>query len=215
MQIKNSPNALSLNPADWQGTQLDVASFRPESSDHRPRVQLTLAHDQQSLKGLFQVDDQYVRCVKQNFQDMVCEDSCVEIFLQPHNNPAGSYISLEMSGNGTILSYLIHDATRTETGFVDYRPLTKEEGQQLTVMTSLPSIVEPELDTATTWFAAFSIPKSLLKALFGEQYNDHGQWRMNAFKCGDQTSHPHWASWQPVPEFNFHDPSAFAKIELT
>ena len=215
MQIKYSPQPLSIDSADWQGTTIDVASFRPESSDHRPQVTLTLAHDEQALKGLFVVNDRYVRCVKQHFQDMVCEDSCVEIFLQPHDNPKGSYLSLEISGNGTLLSYLIHDPTRTESGFVDYRPLTTSEGGQYKVITSLPKMVDPELDQPTTWHAAFEIPKQLLRELFGDQYSDTNKWRMNAFKCGDQTSHPHWASWQPVPEFNFHDPSAFALIELT
>ena len=32
------------------------------------------------------------------------------------------------------------------------------------------------------------------------------------FKCGDKTSHPHWASWNPVDELNFHLPRCFSEI---
>jgi hypothetical protein len=41
------------------------------------------------------------------------------------------------------------------------------------------------------------------------------RWRANAFKCGDQTSHPHWASWAPIGEaLNFHQPGRFGWLEL-
>jgi hypothetical protein len=38
------------------------------------------------------------------------------------------------------------------------------------------------------------------------------RWRANFYKCGDATSHPHWASWSPVRELNFHRPDDFGTI---
>ena len=39
--------------------------------------------------------------------------------------------------------------------------------------------------------------------------------RCHAFKCGDQTSHPHWASWAPIGEaLNFHQPAISAGSNL-
>jgi len=36
------------------------------------------------------------------------------------------------------------------------------------------------------------------------------EWRANCFKCADETSHPHWASWAPIGEaLNFHQPQYF------
>ena len=32
------------------------------------------------------------------------------------------------------------------------------------------------------------------------------RWRANFYKCGDETSHPHWASWSPVGRLDFHRP---------
>ena len=40
-------------------------------------------------------------------------------------------------------------------------------------------------------------------------------WRANLYKCGDQTSHPHWASWAPIGEaLNFHQPGFFGGLDL-
>ncbi|MEW6117215.1 MAG: carbohydrate-binding family 9-like protein, partial [Nitrospirota bacterium] len=38
------------------------------------------------------------------------------------------------------------------------------------------------------------------------------EWRANFYKCGDATSHPHWASWAPVEALNFHLPHCFGTI---
>ena len=38
-------------------------------------------------------------------------------------------------------------------------------------------------------------------------------WRANFYKCGDATSHPHWASWNPIGEkLSFHKPEYFGEI---
>jgi hypothetical protein len=39
-------------------------------------------------------------------------------------------------------------------------------------------------------------------------------WRGNFFKCAEEISHPHWASWSPVDELNFHLPRCFGTIHF-
>ena len=39
-------------------------------------------------------------------------------------------------------------------------------------------------------------------------------WRGNFFKCAEDISHPHWAAWSPVDEFNFHLPRCFGTIQF-
>ncbi|MCD6337129.1 MAG: hypothetical protein J7M01_02720, partial [Candidatus Marinimicrobia bacterium] len=34
----------------------------------------------------------------------------------------------------------------------------------------------------------------------------------NLYKCGDKTSHPHWASWSPIDKLNFHQPKHFGEF---
>jgi hypothetical protein len=44
---------------------------------------------------------------------------------------------------------------------------------------------------------------------------DGQRWRANCFKCADQSSHPHWASWAPIGEvLNFHQPASFGVFEF-
>jgi len=214
MIINKVHHARGLAKCNWREVQaLQIDNFRPEGSDHKPNTRIKLAHDGESLNGHFSVSDNYFQCQQTQFQSMVCNDACVELFLQPHANVKGRYLSLEISANGTILSYLIDDPERTETAFKSYRPLTVDEAGQMTITTSVSGVVE-ESDQPLNWYASFSIPFSLLKALFGDQYNPQKGIRLNAFKCADASSHPHWASLHPVPDLNFHEPQAFGEYQI-
>ncbi|KRW61196.1 carbohydrate-binding family 9-like protein [Pseudomonas sp. TTU2014-080ASC] len=209
--------------ADWHASQwknaevININQFRIESSDHRPVVEAKMLYSEQGIHGIFRVQDRYVRCVKTQFQDMVCNDSCVEVYFHPKPDATegNGYISLEMSGNGTLLSYYITDAERAPDGFKAFVKLTPEQGQQIQIRSTLPAMVEPEITEPTEWCLEFFMPFSLLEEYVGELGPISGQtWRSNLFKCADETSHPHWASWQPVPELNFHMPETFGWVRF-
>jgi hypothetical protein len=93
--------------------------------------------------------------------------------------------------------------------------LSPEEGRQVAVYHSLPSIIEPEMEDEVTWSLEFSIPFALLMAYVGSLEKVAGQqWRGNLYKCGDKTSHPHWASWSPLSDKNFHAPWDFGALRF-
>ena len=199
------------DPAWAEAETLEVAHFRPEGSDHRPRVRARLLHDGEALLGLFHVGDRYVRSIHTRFGDPVYEDSCVEIFLQP--KPDRGYLNFEMNAGGVLLASHVTDHRRVPGGFAAFTKLTEEDGRQVTVRSSLPSIVEPEVEA--DWQLAFSIPKRLLEKYVGPIGPMAGQeWRANLYKCGDGTSHPHWASWVPVDALNFHLPHCFGTLRF-
>ena len=205
--------------AGWDGEAwsraepLEVAAFRPESSDHRPRTRARLLHAADGLYGIFRVDDRYVLCRHTRFQDPVYEDSCVEIFLQPKADRG--YLNFEMNCGGALLSTHITDHRRVPGGFAAFTRLTKEEVRGVRVRTSLPSRVEPEIPGPVEWELSFFIPTALLESRVGPIGPLSGQsWRANLFKCGDGTSHPHWASWSPVDELNFHLPGCFGLLRF-
>ena len=190
-----------------------IANFRPESSAHRPRVQARFLYDDGGLHGIYRVEDRFVRCVHQGFQAPVCRDSCVEFFFQPQ--VGSGYFNFEFSCGGSLLCTYIRDCRRTEDGFADYTPLREEDGRQVEVWHSLPGRVEPELSEPTLWFLQFRIPYAVLTPYCGALGRLPGQvWRGNFYKCGDRTSQPHWASWAPVDELNFHLPRCFAPLRF-
>jgi hypothetical protein len=227
VKVKNdlqAPKVAQDIELDWNAPQwkdisiITIDNFLAESSEHRPVTQLKLQYSEDGIFGLFNAQDNYVLCQQSQFQDMVCKDSCVEMFIQPTPDsiPAGqphaTYMNLEVSGNGTKLCYSINDATRTEGGFVDFSKLTNDDGLKIITRSTLPEGVFPEITKPTTWQLGFYLPFSLIKKYTGLTANavlSGSTWRMNAFKCSEDSSHPHWASWKKCSAFNFHQPDDF------
>jgi hypothetical protein len=198
-------------PAWAAALPLEIACFRPEGSDHRPRTRARLAWDDDGLCGIFRVEDRHVRSVHTRFGDPVHRDSCVEIFLQPR--PGHGYLNFEMNAGGALLASHVTDHRRTSDGFAAFTRLAEEDGRRVAVRSSLPPVVDPEVEA--DWELAFSIPKALLEKYVGPIGPMAGQaWRANLYKCGDGTSHPHWASWSPVDALNFHLPHCFGTLRL-
>jgi hypothetical protein len=199
----------------WQHAETAaVDNARPESSDHRPTVHVRLLYDDSNIYGMFNVHDRYVRCVHTQAQDPVCRDSCVEFFFKPDIGPG--YFNFEFNCGGALLSSYIRDHTRIgDAGFRDFTMLTQQECARVRVVSSLPSTTDPEIGDPVTWTLAFAIPVDLLEHYAGALSPLPGRcWTGNFYKCGDRTSHPHWISWVPVSELNFHLPDCFGDICL-
>lgn len=214
--VKYSATTPALN-ADWQdpvwqlAKPIPIDQFREESSDHRPITTAKLLYNEAGIHGIFYVEDQYVRCVQEQLHDLVCKDSCVEVYFHPKAELG--YMNFEISGNTTLLSYYITDTEGAPTSFKEFVKITEAQSQQVSIVSSLPERVEPEITKPKVWTLQFFVPFSLFADYMGNLGPIKGQqWRCNLFKCGDETSHPHWASWQPVPELNFHAPETFGHI---
>ncbi len=197
----------------WASAEIArVASFRPESSAHRPEVTARLMWDEEALHGIFLVRDRYVRCLRSRYFDDVWKDSCVEFFVEPQ--PDKGYFNFEFNCGGAHLCNYITDPTRGPGGsLARAEKLPPELGQMTQTRSTLPPIVEPEITEPVVWTLQFRIPLRTLEHYVGPVGPLPGRtWRANFFKCGDETSHPHWASWAPVDELNFHLPRCFGTL---
>jgi hypothetical protein len=214
--IKKTASAPALNAgwdsADWQNANIvEINNFRVESSDHHPVTRAKVLHDNQYIYILFDVQDKYVRSVNTGYQNSVCRDSCVEFFCQPPGR--SDYLNFEFSCGGSFLVYHIIDPTRTGSG-MKFDVLTLEDAGSMRVFTTMPFVVEPEITEDTNWNLAAKLPLALFTKYCEAPKGDVSgtTWRANFYKCGDGTSHPHWASWQPVSAKNFHLPDCFGEI---
>jgi len=217
-QIGKAPAGLPLN-ADWNDPawaevqELEITHFRPESSSHRPRTFVKLLYSEDAIHGIYRVHDRYVRCVRLNYFDEVWKDSCVEFFAQP--KPDRGYFNFEFNCGGAFLCSYITDPERTPCGFKAFTKLPWEVATRIQLRTSLSRIIEREISTPTVWTLQFLIPFSLFEPFAGNIGSIVGQvWRGNFFKCAEEVSHPHWAAWSPVNEFNFHLPRCFGEIRF-
>ena len=160
---------------------------------------------------MFEVADQFVRCVRRGYQSEVWKDSCVECFLRP--NARDGYFNFEFNCGGSWLCNYIRDHRRTEKGFVDCAPLPAELAQRVKVCSSLPEVIEREIVEPIDWNLNFFLPYPVMEHFVGKLKPSHGSsWAGNFYKCAEDISHPHWASWAPVDEFNFHLPRCFGEL---
>ena len=190
-----------------------VCRFRPESSDHRPVTTARLLYDRTALYGLFHVRDRYVRCVRTQFGEPVYKDSCVEFFVKPAG--AAGYFNFEFNCGGAFLCSYITDPTRTPDGFAGYVRLTARDVKGVKTCASLPQRIEPEIATPIEWYLGFYIPLRVLSRFCDcRRPEPDTVWHGNFYKCGDETSHPHWASWSPVDALNFHLPGCFGEMRF-
>ena len=196
----------------WKNANVaELTHFRTESKSRHPKVRVKLLYDDAGIYVLFQVKDQYVRSVTTEYQGPVCTDSCLEFFVQPGGR--GGYLNFEINCGGTLLVSFITDHTRTPNGFKEFKPLPREDGEKVLIFHSMPSVVEPEIQEPVTWRNGFFIPAELLERYGGIKAPYVGQvWRGNFYKCADRTSHPHWLTWAPVDELNFHLPRCFERL---
>jgi len=200
--------------AAWARAEtLELAHFRPEGSAHRPRTRARLLHTGDGLAGIFRVEDRYVRSVHRSFGDPVCEDSCVEIFLQPRGDRG--YLNFEWNAGGALLASHVTDPRRVGGALAASTRLGEDDARRVQMRSSLPPLVEPERRDPVDWQLTFFIPLGVLERYVGPLGPLGGQaWRANLYKCGDLTSHPHWASWAPLDARNFHLPHCFGTLEF-
>lgn len=189
-----------------------VDQFHPRSTDHRPITRASVLYDTDHLYVRFEVEDRYVRCVHAGYQQMVCLDSCVEFFVRP--GAAGGYFNFEVNCGGSLLLYYIEDWRRVPGGFAGYTTVDAALGEHVKILHSLPPRVDPEIVDPVRWFVMLTIPLSVLRAYAAFAGPSHGDvWSGNFYKCGDRTSHPHWASWSPIGErLDFHQPERFGQL---
>ena len=197
----------------WNGAnEARIGCFRPESADHRPDARVRVLFDDAALYVRFEVADRFVRSVQTEFNGPVCSDSCVEFFFQPR--PDRGYFNVEVNAGGTLLmSYVSDPGGPGRERRVERMP--EGTDARLGIVHDLPVVVDPELTGPVTWHIGYRLPLDLVAPWVGPLGSPAGQeWRANFYKCGDRTSHPHWASWQPVDALNFHLPHCFGRLRF-
>lgn len=210
-----APDDFGWDSGVWEDVEeLVVGSFHADGSDHRPDTRVKMVYDADAtLHLLYRVEDCYVRSVRTERQQSVCLDSCVEFFMWP--KPDSGYINFEMNCGGTFLSKYYADpfATVAERHKTSVR-MDADVLDNVIVCTTMPPVVEPELTEPTTYFVRLTVPIRVIESKLGTLTPLAGQtWRANFFKCGDETSHPHWGSWNPIGDvLSFHQPATFGEI---
>ena len=205
---------------DWDGTgwreanTLSVDRFRAEGSSHTPETIARVLYVADALYVAFRVEDQYVRCVTTDYQGPVYRDACVEFFVEP--KPGRGYFNFEFNCGGTMLLRHITDPRREGGDLAGYSNVPWQLASKIDVYHSMPPTVDPEIADPVTWLVQYRIPLDLFGPYVGPVANPIAQtWRGNFYKCAENNSHPHYASWSPIEgPLNFHQPQFFGVIKF-
>ncbi len=195
---------------EWSHVEAQrLEHYMGDKPKHFPNTYVKIAYDDEHIYVMFRVEDNYVRAVAQQHQDSVCTDSCVEFFFAPVDDVAKGYFNLEMNCGGIML---LHFQTIPRQ---DQVPLAENAVNKIKVAHSMPKNVDPEITEPTTWTVEYALPISILSDYLEIIKPASGvAWKANFFKCGDDTSQPHWITWahDDHPQPDFHRPQAFGKL---
>ncbi len=198
------------NKATWAAIpSINITHIMGDKPHFMPETEAKLAYDQHHLYGIFQVKDRYVISEETKTNGPVSRDSCVEWFFAPNEDNPLQYFNIEINAGGTTL---FHHVTVPRK---EYLVIDEEDISKITVATSLPSVISPEITSDTTWTVEFKIPISLLEKYSKVSAPKKGvEWRANFYKTANRNSNPHYITWNKVenPRPDFHLPQYFGKL---
>lgn len=208
----------NFNTPVWEQAETGrITHFHAQSSAHHPDIRFRMLYDDNGLYLKFAANDRYVLARATKFQDLTCNDSCVEFLLQPDSGKG--YVSFEMNCIGTLLSWHILNPMRSNyavTGkfFKEYTPLTREDLEGFEIRTTFTEPIPEERTEATEYEVSLHIPFAVFQRTTGADCPVRGSvWHGNFFKCADACSHPHWGTWNPIGKtLNFHQPVYFGRL---
>jgi len=200
------------NKKIWNDTEsVRLINYMGDKPTPFPEVQVKVRYDDKNIYVIFKVNDRYVRAVAKENNGKVWEDSCVEFFFAPGPDIERGYFNVETNCKGIILMNF------SKKGSDKRGSISSEDISKITIAHSLSKNTETEIMEPVTWTLEYKIPFSMLAKYIKVEKPGKGiNWRANFYKCGDETSHPHWLTWAPIinPTPNFHLPEYFGWLEF-
>ena len=177
-----------------------------------PKTEVRLWQTKTGLHIGFRVWETTPRTVWRQHNEPVYKDSCVEFFLQPCPGSDPRYVNFEMNAAGTLLLQIGSDRN-------DRQFLAPDCFSRFAIQVSGASLPQEQDPTAEPyWQVTYAIPFEWLTSLFPDFHPVSGQeMRGNFYKCGDETTSPHYGCWSPVTSAqpDFHRSCDFGLLVLS
>ncbi len=181
------------------GTKKSINHINWKEFPHLIDVQLSIAHNGESLFLYYTVSNEHIRSIYRKDQDPVWQDSCVEFFVKDGEG----YHNFEFNTLGYCLSAFGADRNNRKS-------LDKNSLEQIHRFPSYNEETLPSEQVLSSWSLLVEIPFSLINL------NPGNTFFANFYKCGDRTLVPHYISLAPIgtEKPDFHQPSYFVPFEL-
>ena len=172
---------------------------------YKPDISFKIAHTGSGILLKFNVNEKNILAQETRVNGDVYKDSCVEFFISLDGK---NYYNFEFNCIGTIhLAY--------GPGRGDRKLLDPEVVNTIEVESSLGNEPFAEKSGNFDWDMMIRIPASCFVNDNVETL-DGIKATANFYKCGDETSEPHFVTWNPVGTENpdYHRPEFFAEVSF-
>ena len=173
---------------------------------YKPEVKFKIAYCQDQILLKYYVHEESIRAMETRVNGDVYKDSCVEFFISTNGNE--TYYNFEFNCIG--ISHVGYGPARTSRALIDPEIL-----KLIKVRSSLGNQAFEEKTGGHQWEMMIVIPKVCLIhdkdiVLKGLKAN------ANFYKCGDETSQPHFVTWNPIGTEtpDYHQPAYFGELSF-
>ena len=182
---------LPINEAQWGQDAADAT-----------KAYAQIAYDSDGIHLWLAAQESPILATKENMNDSVWQDSCLEFFFSPMPLVDARYFNFECNPLGAIyLSLGVDRQNRELISLPDHRAYF-----------GIQTVVEED-----RWSVSYTIPFAFIRRYFPAfTPDDSHTMRGNFYKCADALLHPHYLSWNPIqweiPDF--HRPECFGTLRF-
>lgn len=187
---------------DWDKIEKATVDTCPWGGSYRPATFAQMAYlEGEGFYVRMSCAEAAPRAVYTQPDDPVCQDSCLECFVDFDPGAGIGYLNLEANANGALLLALG----------------TQREGRR--PVRSLGCVL-PTLQAfrqGEHWGWQAFLPLEMVRALYpGASFAPGAVLRGNFYKCGDKTAIEHYCVWNPIqaPQPDYHRPECFGALVL-
>lgn len=199
--------------------KIDVVDW-PEVASYCPEVSFRIMHSEAEIYLQYVVRQEEVRAVYDyDFGGKPYTDDCVEFFMVPSDTES-SYYNLELNciGHGTFN----HGPQRQGRVHCDDSVISQIRrrstlGSEAFGTKRLSSETAGAGSGVGEWRITIAVPKKLYSLADPELKPFSGRTvKANFYKCGDDTTRPHFISWNPIDieKPDFHRPDHFGELSF-
>ena len=199
----NLKEAAHLLETQTVTNQIDTINWPAYS--YKPKLSFRIGHTGKEIWLKYYVTEKNILARETRINGEVYKDSTVEFFISVD---AKNYYNFEFNCIG--ITHLAHGPGRGNRNFVDPEIVKKIE-----IESSLGNKPFEEKSGNFEWEMMIRIPVACfafdkIKTLSGLKAT------ANFYKCGDETSEPHYVTWNPIGTENpdYHCPQYFGKVQF-
>jgi len=182
-----------------------IDSLNWEAFPYKPGLKFRIAHTGNEIWLKYYVNEKNILAQETRTNGDVYKDSTVEFFISLDGK---SYYNFEFNCIGTI-------HIRYGPGRGNRKPVTPKIAELIEIESTLGNQPFKEKSGDFNWEMMIRIPLETfefdtLKTVAGLKAT------ANFYKCGDETSDPHFVTWNPIETENpdYHCPQFFGKVEF-